>query len=95
MDSPFCSDEESVSKSRTSHPIFFAAISNEDLVLVLGSQNILAIVLSGKQRPLINKLFDSLPPLVKIILCVGGMFKVFEIFSRARSIFFRASSPME
>ena len=47
------------------------------------------------QSELINKLFDSLPPLVKIILCVEGRFKVVKIFSRARSIFFRASSPME
>ena len=46
MDSPFCNEEVSVSKSRTLQPKFFAAISKEDLVLVLGSQKILAIVLS-------------------------------------------------
>ena len=44
MDSPFCNEEVSVSKSRTLQPKFFAAISKEDLVLVLGSQKIFAIV---------------------------------------------------
>ena len=47
MDSPFLIDELATSKSTTVHPRFFAAISNEDFVLVLGSQKIFAIVLSG------------------------------------------------
>ena len=38
-DSPFFIEELSGEKSKTSKPYFFAACSNDNLVLVLGSQN--------------------------------------------------------
>ena len=49
IDSPFSIEELEASKPTTLHPRFFAAISNDDLVLVLGSQKIFATVLSGKR----------------------------------------------
>ena len=47
-DSPFFIDEFLISKFIVWQPKFFAAISNESLVLVLGSKKTFAIVLSGK-----------------------------------------------
>ena len=49
IDSPFWIEELSILKSKTEHPKFPAAIANEDFVLVLGSQNTFATVLSGKR----------------------------------------------
>ena len=49
IDSPFETEEPATLKSITEHPKFFPAISNEHFVLVLGSKNKLAIVLSGKR----------------------------------------------
>ena len=47
--SPFSTDEFEISKPITEQPRFLAAISKEDLVLVLGSQKTFAIVLSGNK----------------------------------------------
>jgi len=55
MDSPFSIEELATSKSMTEHPKFLAAISNDDLVLVLGSQKILATVLSGNSSSFLNE----------------------------------------
>jgi hypothetical protein len=49
IDSPFSIEELATSKSITEHPKFLAAISKDDFVLVLGSQKILATVLSGNK----------------------------------------------
>jgi len=47
--SNFSIEELATSKSMTEHPRFLAAISKDDFVLVLGSQKILATVLSGNK----------------------------------------------
>ena len=49
IDSPFCIEEFSTSKSIKEHPKLFAAIANDDFVLVLGSQKTFATIFSGNK----------------------------------------------
>ena len=60
IDSPFSTDELEISKPITEQPRFFAAISNEDLVLVLGSQKTFATVLSGNKFSFLKEPSSSL-----------------------------------
>ena len=59
-DSPFSKDEELTPKSIIWHPKLDAAISNEILVRVLGSQKILTTFLSGKSGSLLIKPSESI-----------------------------------
>ena len=58
--SPFSSEEELKSKSIIWHPRLDAAISNDILVRVLGSQKIFTTFLSGKSGSLLIKPSESI-----------------------------------
>ena len=58
--SPFSREEELKSKSIIWHPRLEAAISNEILVRVLGSQKILTTFLSGKSGSLLMEPSESI-----------------------------------